>query len=234
MKMPAFQFYPGDWRKDLAIRSLDYFERGVWFEILCLMHESNERGVLVMNGVPMSDHLLARLLGLDLVTLNNTLCTLLNFGAARRRDHDSAIFSKRMVEDEKLCKIRRQSGKLGGNPTLLKQNRTTPVNQSPTPSSSSSSSTMDNKDAHAILNYLNDKAERNYRPVPANLTLIAARLNDGATVDECFAVIDAKVGSWGGDPKWATYLRPATLFNATKFAQYVGEIGSAEKGETWE
>lgn len=234
MKMPAMQFYPADWRKDLAVQALDFFDRGVWFEILCLMHESSERGVLLLNSLPMPDGVLARLLGLDNQILTTTLTKLLTYGVARRRECDSAIFSKRMVEDEKLCKIRRQVGKLGGNPNLLKQIRTTPVNQSPTPSSSSSSSTMDNKDAHAILNYLNDKAERNYRPVPANLTLIAARLNDGATVDECFAVIDAKVDSWGGDPKWATYLRPATLFNATKFAQYVGEIGCAEKGETWE
>ena len=37
-------------------------------------------------------------------------------------------------------------------------------------------------------------------------------------------VIAKKVREWGADPKMSTYLRPATLFNATKFAQYQGEL----------
>jgi uncharacterized phage protein (TIGR02220 family) len=236
MKMPAMQFYPADWRKDLAVQALDFFDRGVWFEILCLMHESSERGVLLLNSSPMSDDVLARLLGLDNQILTTTLTKLLTYGVARRRECDSAIFSKRMVDDERLCQVRRNAGKLGGNPRLLKQNPTTRVKQNPTPSSSSSSSSTNNKDAGDILVYLNEKTGRNYKPVPANLSLIVARLNDGATVVECCAVIDTKVSAWIDDPKWAQYLRPATLFNATKFAQYVGEVGNSEKdrGETWE
>jgi hypothetical protein len=50
MKLPAFQFYPADWRKDPGVQSLPYFERGIWFEILCLMHESEQRGKLILNG----------------------------------------------------------------------------------------------------------------------------------------------------------------------------------------
>lgn len=94
-----------------------------------------------------------------------------------------------------------------------------------------------NKEAADILAYLNVSAKRNYKPVPANLNLIAARLKEGATPDECRLVIDAKVAAWGGDTKMSEYIRPATLFNATKFAQYVGELGSqdtASGGEAWE
>ena len=138
-KMPAFQFYPADWRKDLAVQSLSYHDRGVWHEILCLMHESSERGVLLLNGQPMPINALANMLGLDNQILTTTLTTLLTFGVARKRE-DGAIFSKRMVEDDKLCKIRRDAGKKGGNPVLVNQKSTTPVNQIPTPSSSSSTS----------------------------------------------------------------------------------------------
>jgi uncharacterized phage protein (TIGR02220 family) len=94
----------------------------------------------------------------------------------------------------------------------------------------------ENPDAESILQYLNDRAKRSYRPVRANLTLIAARLKEGATADECRAVIDAKVAQWDGDSKMQRYLRPETLFNATKFAQYVGELDSqsATGGEKWE
>lgn len=143
MKMPALQFYPADWRKDPAVQALGYFERGVWFEMLCLMHESCERGVLLLNGIPMPEEALSNALGLDNQILSTTLTKLLTYGVAKKREGDGAIFSKRMVQDEKLCQVRREAGKKGGNPVLLNQNSTTGVNQNPTPSSSSSSSSSE-------------------------------------------------------------------------------------------
>jgi uncharacterized phage protein (TIGR02220 family) len=238
MKMPAMQFYPADWRKDLAVQALNYFDRGVWFETLCLMHESSERGVLLLNGTRMPDDVLARLLGLDNQTLTTTLSTLLTYGVAKRRESDDALYSKRMVADEKLCQIRRDAGKLGGNPALLNQKPTTTDKQNPTPSSSSSSSSSyKDIDAEGILAYLNEKAQRNYQPVKANLSLIAARLKEGATPDQCKAVIDAKASAWLGNSKMVGYLRPKTLFNATNFAQYIGELGNGAPtggGQSWE
>lgn len=79
-------------------------------------------------------------------------------------------------------------------------------------------------DAVEILNYLNSNAGREFRPVPANLTLIAARLKSGVTPLQCREVIFSKCQQWKADPKMAEYLRPATLFNATKFEQYLGEL----------
>lgn len=144
-KLPAIQFYPGDWRKDLAVQSLDYHDRGVWFEILCLMHESGERGKLLLNGKKIPEAALARLLGLDKQILTSTLTTLITSGVAKVEQETGVIYCKRMVDDENLRQIRSEAGKQGGNPVLLKQNPTTPVKQNPTPSSSSSSSTTKNK-----------------------------------------------------------------------------------------
>lgn len=93
-----------------------------------------------------------------------------------------------------------------------------------------------NADAAQILAYLNNRAGRGYQPVKANLSLIIGRLREGATLDQCKAVIDAKAAAWGSDPKMAGYLRPKTLFSATNFAQYVGDLTGAapSEGETWE
>jgi uncharacterized phage protein (TIGR02220 family) len=81
--------------------------------------------------------------------------------------------------------------------------------------------------ASGILDFLNEKTGRSYKPVKANLNLITARLREGATEDDLRAVIAKKCREWLGDEKMADYLRPATLFNATKFAQYQGELGTA-------
>jgi uncharacterized phage protein (TIGR02220 family) len=79
-------------------------------------------------------------------------------------------------------------------------------------------------DAVQVLNFLNEKTGRNYEPVPANIELIVARLKEGATVDDCRAVVAKKCREWSADEKMSEYLRPATLFNRTKFAQYRGEL----------
>jgi uncharacterized phage protein (TIGR02220 family) len=81
-------------------------------------------------------------------------------------------------------------------------------------------------DAADVLAHLNSKTGRHYQPVAANTDLIRNRLREGATVEQCKAVIDAKHAEWCNDEKMSTYLRPATLFNASKFAQYVGLLGS--------
>lgn len=147
-KLPSLQFYPGDWRKDVGVQSLTFHDRGVWFEMLMLMHESERRGFLLLGGSPMPEDALARILGLDKQNLTTTLTTLLSSGVASKDAEVGALICRRMVRDENLRQIRAQAGKKGGNPALLKQNPTTrdkqkPTTrdkQKPTPSSSFSSS----------------------------------------------------------------------------------------------
>lgn len=80
--------------------------------------------------------------------------------------------------------------------------------------------------AEEVLSFLNEKASRAYRPTDANLELIAARLKEGATVDDLKGVVENRVAAWSSDDKMREFLRPATLFNRTKFSQYSGELGS--------
>jgi hypothetical protein len=159
MKLPALQFYPADWRKDPGVQSLSRHDKSVWFDMLCIMHESDERGVLLLAGKPMPEEALARILNLDNQEVKQILSTLLTYGVASQRQEDGAIYCRRMVRDENLIQIRRSAGKMGGNPLLLKQNPkqkpTTPVKQKPTPSSSSSFSSSE----VTILTNSNSKAK---------------------------------------------------------------------------
>lgn len=148
-KLPALQFYVGDWRKDPGVQSLDLFTRGLWFEMLCIMHESEERGVLLLNGKPMPEKHLARFIGITLEELQKSLNEMEEIGIFSKRVKDGAIFSRRMVKDERILEVRRKAGKMGGNPNLLNQNSSKrqpntqpnvnhPSNQILTPSFSSS------------------------------------------------------------------------------------------------
>ena len=79
-----------------------------------------------------------------------------------------------------------------------------------------------------VLNFLNERCLKNFQPTEANLNFIISRLAEGATVSECRKVIAIKRRQWIDDPQMNKYLRPATLFNKTKYHQYTGEIGNVK------
>jgi hypothetical protein len=45
-KRPSFQFYPADWLSNLNLKRCTHAEKGVWMDLLCLFHDSDEYGVL--------------------------------------------------------------------------------------------------------------------------------------------------------------------------------------------
>jgi hypothetical protein len=139
MKKPAFQFYPGDWRKDQNLSRASLRAKGALIEILCLAFECEKRGVLKTGNKPWSVEEIAHAMGGDKIENISAIEELLTLKVLKK-DKKSAIFSARMVRDEKISKVRRDAGSKGGNPILVKQ---TPK-QNPTPSSSSSSSTSVN------------------------------------------------------------------------------------------
>jgi uncharacterized phage protein (TIGR02220 family) len=79
-----------------------------------------------------------------------------------------------------------------------------------------------------VLNFLNGKTGRQYKPKPGTLEPILARLREGATVEDLRAVVAKKCRDWVGDPTMNQYLRPKTLFRRENFANYEGEIASAD------
>lgn len=46
MKRPSFQFYPADWKGNSKLRRCSEAARGVWMDILCVLHDSDEYGVV--------------------------------------------------------------------------------------------------------------------------------------------------------------------------------------------
>jgi hypothetical protein len=140
MKRPAFMFYPADWRKDPGLRVCSIAARGLWIDMLALMHEGEPYGHLVVNGEPVSEAEIARLVGEPLSVVRRLLAELEARNVFSRTD-SGVIYSRRMIRDEHIRDVRAAAGKLGGNPSLkasdkgrdkglVKQTK----NQVPTPS----------------------------------------------------------------------------------------------------
>ena len=132
--------------------------------MLWIMHEADERGVLILNGKPIELDTLAHMIGLDKKKLVASLAAIAEAGVSSQREDDGAIYSRRMVRDEATLQQKRECGKLGGNPALLKhmdnQGDNRGDNQKPTPEdkqnlthsySSSITSVKTTSDEHVIF-----------------------------------------------------------------------------------
>lgn len=155
MKRPAFQFYPADWRKDVALRSCSIAARGLWIDLMCIAHECEPYGHLTINGKPMNAAQIAGQVGLTKAQCLTLVDELIDSGTARQTP-EGVIYSKRMVDDEDLRNRRAaggqagaehgskgaESGFKGGRPKIIKGGLETPFSgeKEPPPSSSSSSS----------------------------------------------------------------------------------------------
>lgn len=83
--------------------------------------------------------------------------------------------------------------------------------------------------ARSIIDFLNQATGKHYRHVPANLRLIISRLNEPeVTVDGVKQMIDRQVKCWRGT-EMEQYLRPETLFRASKFESYYANRDTSPK-----
>ena len=160
MKRPAFQFYPADWRKDLALRKCSLAARGMWVEIMCIAHECEPYGTLRHNGEVLQADDIAGLVGMCSPREAKALIDELVRKGVAKIDADGVLYSKRMVHDEAVRNARAEGGKAGAEhgskgaehgskggrpPTAkggIKGGSETPLREGskPPPSSSSSSS----------------------------------------------------------------------------------------------
>jgi len=113
-KLPYIHFYPNDWMSDESVRCCSIAARGLWIDLLCLMHKNEHRGYLSRpNGTPYSTEQIANMAGICQDFAINLLSELVDNGAASKTD-DGIIYNRRMVRETNLSRVRSQSGRLGG------------------------------------------------------------------------------------------------------------------------
>jgi hypothetical protein len=64
MKRPSFQFYPGDWLSDPALRTCSLGARGLWADMMCMMHSGSPYGYLKVGSKVILPANLARICGI--------------------------------------------------------------------------------------------------------------------------------------------------------------------------
>lgn len=98
---------------------------------------------------------------------------------------------------------------------------------------SSQSDKSDDIPYKEIVDYLNEKADRQFRHT-TNKTkrLIKARVNEGFELEDFKKVIDVKVAEWKDNVKMNKYLKPDTLFSP-KFEGYLNQPSVNKQKRSW-
>lgn len=117
MGQPWMKFFPTDWRADPALRMCSLAARGLWMELLCVMHEATPCGSLVVNGRALTLRQIAALGGTSVEEAQSLLEEMEQAGVFSR-DEDGTVFSRRMRRDVAKATQDRLNGKEGGNPSL--------------------------------------------------------------------------------------------------------------------
>lgn len=129
---PWMKFYPTDWRSDPCLRMCSLGARGLWIEMIMLMHEATPYGHLLVAGRAPTDAQLAVLAGTSPDQISDLLGEL-ESAAVFSRTTKGVIYSRRMTRDDKKARIARKNGSRGGNPSLCKEREiSSSVNQIPT------------------------------------------------------------------------------------------------------
>jgi hypothetical protein len=117
MSDPWLKFYPTDWRADPALRMCSAAARGVWIDLICLMHEATPYGHLLVNGRCPTDAQVAVLTGTPPDQLTQCLRELEDAGVFSRTK-DGTIYSRKLTRMAKNAATARNNGRRGGNPNL--------------------------------------------------------------------------------------------------------------------
>lgn len=116
-RQPWMKWYPADWRADPGLRMCSFAARGLWADLLALMHEGEPYGHLTINGRVPTSRKLAVMLGGTAKEIDALIAELMDAGVPSRTD-DGVIYSRRMVRDKAKQDTDRANGKGGGNPRL--------------------------------------------------------------------------------------------------------------------
>ncbi len=116
-RKPWMKFYPADWQADEGLRQCGAAARGVWIELIAIMHKAETYGHLLIAGTSPSDAEIARAIAMEARTVRAGIAELERWRVFSRTA-EGVIYSRRMVEDAAQAERDAENGRGGGNPRL--------------------------------------------------------------------------------------------------------------------
>lgn len=130
MSDPWLKFYTNDWVSDPKLRMCSLAARGLWIEMICVMHEAEPYGHLLVSGISPTDAQLAVLVGTPPDQIPELIGELEQVGVFSRT-RKSVIYSRKMTRDHKKAVTAKKNGRNGGNPSLCKTREKIPSDNPP-------------------------------------------------------------------------------------------------------
>lgn len=125
---PWLKFYPADWLVDIKLQTCGLAAQGLLINLMCIMHQSDKYGYLLINGTKPEPSSIQRLTRISQDEYQSYLSELLANGVLKE-DPYGVIYCPRMVRDWELRQAKRRVGSMGGNPSLVNQEVNHQVNQ---------------------------------------------------------------------------------------------------------
>ena len=229
---PYIPLYVNDFLTDEKLIECSAESTGVYIRLMCLMHKAEEYGTIsIKEKDKQSDDQITNF-AKKLVKLMPYTVEVIKRALNELIEEDVILLSqdrliqRRMVADNSLSIIRSKVGQKGG---LTRKNKGNFAIAKPQAKPKANTEyeyeyiNEDNIGYKEILEYLNNKTNRNYSyKSKKNQEMIKARFNEGYTIDDFKKVIDNKCSDWLNDDKMNEYLRPETLFS-NKFDGYLNK-----------
>ncbi|WOA56436.1 phage replisome organizer N-terminal domain-containing protein [Bacillus mycoides] len=233
----------------------------IWIRLLAQAGKTNASGYIFLSkNIPYSDEMLATIFNRPIATVRLALQTFQQFGMIEITDdqyicisnwekHQNVDGLEKIREQNRLRKQKqREKLKLEmsrDSHETITQNHAIDIEEDKeldkekeleiiNTSSSDESDTKVSIPYQEILDYLNEKAKKNFNhKAEAHRKLIRARWNEGYTFENFKTVIDNKVSQWFGqfdrdNKPLDRYLRPSTLFAQKHFDNYLNETVKGE------
>ena len=125
MKLPFIKFYPRDWQADPELRMCSLESRGLWFELLLIMHSAKRRGYLeTTQGAPLNVDDISRLIGTFKGDVYRCMEELLKAGVPSVCEESGTWYCRRMVNESRKAEKCSLAGRRGGGSPKLRNNTT--------------------------------------------------------------------------------------------------------------
>ena len=248
---PYIKFFPKDWLSDDKLKECCAESHGVYINLMCIMHQSQEYGVILLkqkhkqNSKQIQNFAkqLAKQLPFDVAEIERGITELVEEGVLQIED--DRLSQKRMIKDAYLSDVRASAGSEGGKNKVKNENFAKDFAKAKSVANyeyeyvleyeheTDNERVIENDKngsnvVQEIIDHLNSVVGTKYKASSkATQTKIKARLKEGFTVDDFKTVINKKYAEWRGT-EWSQYLRPETLFG-TKFEGYLNQVPKGKK-----